>query len=82
MSKQGEVGLLNDDPMMDVYNLSFDELHQNIVHEKIKHFPNDHASPALMKERVIASDVRKHPFTMVDATMAYARATSSNVKFL
>jgi len=31
LSDQGEVILLDDDPVMDVYNLSFDELQQKIV---------------------------------------------------
>ena len=35
-----------------------------------------------MKERVIVSNVRNHLVAMVDATMAYERATSSNSKFL
>jgi len=82
LSEQGEVILLDGDPVMDVYNLSFDELQQKIIRAQINHFPNDHASPAFMKESVIMSYVRKHPVTMADATMAYARATSSNVKFL
>lgn len=81
-SEQGEVFLLNDDLMMDVFNMLFDELSQRIVQAQRKHFSNDHVSPAFMKERVIMPDVRKHPVAMVDATMAYGRATSSNVKFL
>lgn len=43
---------------------------------------DDQATPAFMKERVIVSDVRKHPVVTVDATKAYAEATSSNVKLL
>ena len=81
-SEQGEVVLLDDDPVMDVYNISFDELQQNSVEAQRKHFRDDHTSPEFMKERVIVSDVRKRPSTMTNATMAYARATSSNVKFL
>jgi len=32
LSEQGDVFLLNDDTIMDVYNLSVDELQKNIVH--------------------------------------------------
>ena len=39
-------------------------------------------SLVFMKERSIVSNVRKHPFTMVNATMDYAGTTSSNIKFL
>jgi len=47
-----------------------------------KHFPDDHASPALIKERVIVPDIRKHPTSLADATSTYVIATSSNVKIL
>lgn len=39
-------------------------------------------SLAFMKEMVIMSDVRKLPVAMVDATLDYVGAMSSNVKFL
>jgi len=52
-SEQGEVFLLDDDPVMDVYNLSFDVLHQKIIYVWRKNFPDDHTSPAFIKERVI-----------------------------
>lgn len=81
-SEQGEVGLLDNDRMMDVYNLSFDVLHKKIVQVRRKNFPDDHVSHAFMKERVIVSDVRKHPVFMANATLDYTRAMSSNVKFL
>ena len=81
-SKQGDFVLLHDDPGMDVYNLSFDELQKKIVQTYRKHFPDDHRSPAFMKERVIVSSVRKHPVALVDTTLAYVGDTSSNVKFL
>jgi len=81
-SKQGEVVLLGDDLVMDVYNLSFDELKKKIVQVWRKKFLDDHVPRVFMKERMIVSDVRKHPFALTDATLAYARATSSNIKFL
>lgn len=34
------------------------------------------------EERVIVSDVHKHPTALADATKAYAEATSSSVIFL
>lgn len=78
-SEQGDVVPLDDDLIMDVYNLSFDEFQKRIVQAGSKHFPNDHASPAFIKERVIVSDTRKHPTTVVETSLAYARATCSNV---
>ena len=82
LGEQGEVVLVDDDPLMYVYNLSLDEWKNNIVHAWRDNFPNDHASSTFMKERVIVLDVRMNLVTIVDATLAYARAMSSNVKFL
>ena len=47
--KQGDVVLLDDDPIMDVYNLSFNEFQKMIVHARMKHFVDVHASPAFIK---------------------------------
>lgn len=80
-SEQGDVFLLDDDPVRDVYNLSFDELQMNIVHAQRNNFPYDHASPAFIMERVIVSDTRKHPTTLAEANFAYSREKSSNVKY-
>ena len=44
--------------------------------------PDVHASPTRFRERVIVSNVHKHPAVMADATKAYAEATSSSVIFL
>lgn len=82
LSKQGEVFLLDDDLVMDVYNLSFDGLQKNIVQAQRNNVSYDHTSFAFVKERVIVSDVRKNSVTMVDATLAYVGATHSNVKFM
>jgi len=81
-SEQGWVVLLDDDLVMDVYNLSFDESQQMIVQARIKHLLDDHASPKHIEERVIVSDVRRLLATLIDASKAYIEATSSIVKFL
>jgi len=44
--------------------------------------PDDHTSSAQVEERVIVSDVHKHPAALDDATRVYAEATSSTVHFL
>jgi len=43
---------------------------------------DDHASPEFIKEKVIVPYIKKHPVSLVDAILAYAGETSSNVKFL
>lgn len=81
-SEQGDTILLDDDPVMDVYHLSFDEYQKRIVQARRKHFPDDHTSSTFIKERVIVSNTRKHPPTIAQASLAYAGATSSNVQYL
>ena len=44
--------------------------------------PDVHVSPAEFEERVIVSDVRRHPAALVDSTKSYVEATSSIVRFL
>lgn len=68
--------------VVDVYNLSFDELKNNILQARRKHFLDDCVSPAFIKVRVIVSETRKHPIALVEANLAYAEAINSNVKFL
>lgn len=52
-NEKGEVVLLDDDLVMDMYNLSFDELQQRIIQARENHFLDDHASPTHMEERMI-----------------------------
>ena len=44
--------------------------------------PEDQTSPTQVEERVIVTDVHKHPPALADATRVYAEATSSSVCFL
>ena len=65
-----------------MYNLSFDESQRRIVQAQRNHFVDDHTSLAHTEERVIILDVRRHPASMAKASKAYAKATSSIIKFL
>ena len=69
-SEKGDNVILNDDPVMDVHNLSFENFQKKIVQAWRKNFPDDHASPALMKQRVIVLDVKNHPATIPYATFS------------
>jgi len=59
-NEKGEDFLLDDDLVVDVYNLSFDELQKNIVHAQRNYFLDYHASPAFTKERLRVLDVKNH----------------------
>lgn len=82
MSEQEEVVLFDDDPEMDVYNLSFDESQQRIVHARRKKLLDDHTSPAHIEGRVIVPDVRRHPISISEALKAYVESIRLIVKFL
>lgn len=82
LREKGYFFLLDDDLIMDVYNLSFHELQNRIVQAWRNQFLDDHASLAFIKERVIVSDTRKHPNAIVKAILAYEGETRSNVQYL
>lgn len=82
LSKEGDVVLLDDDPTMDLYNLSYDEFQKRIVQARRKHFPDDHASLAFTRERVIVAGTSKNPNAIAEANSAFAGATRSNSHYL
>lgn len=57
-------------------------MQNNIVQIQRNNFPDDHTSLAFIMEWVIMSETRKHPASLVEDILAYARETSSNVKYL
>ena len=81
-SDQDDTEILGDQPEGEMHNISFDESQHRVVQSHRVSTLDDHTSPAQFKERVIVSDVRKHPAALDDATRAYVEATSSSVRFL
>ncbi len=63
-SEGGDVVPLDDDLVMDVYNMSFNEFQKRIVQEWRKYFLDDHTLPAFIRERLIVADTKKHPNTI------------------
>lgn len=78
LSEQGDVFLLDDDSVIGVYNISFDEFQKRISQAQRKHFPDDNASTVFIRERVIMLDTRKHPNAYVEANLDYTGATRLN----
>lgn len=58
-SEEAGVVPLDEDLVMDVYTMSFDEFERRIIQAHRKHFPDDHASPSFVRERVIVSNIGK-----------------------
>lgn len=82
LTKQGDIALVDNDLVMDVYNISFDKLHNGIIQVWRKKFSNDHSLPTFIKERVIVLDTRKCIASLAERRFTYAGETSSNVKYL
>jgi len=49
LRKKGDFVPLDDDLVMDVYNLSFDEFQRRIIQPQRKNFSNDHARPTCVR---------------------------------
>ena len=77
-NEEGDILPLDDDLVTDVYNLSHNELQERIVQTQRKHFPNDHASPAFIGEKVIVQDTSKNPNAIVEANLTVTGAARSN----
>ena len=67
---------------MDVYNLSYNEIQVIILQMWRKHFSNDHASHAFIRQRVIVADTNKNPNAIVGANLSFAGPTRSNTQYL
>lgn len=81
-SDQADTEILGDNPKGEMHNISFDEAKHRVVQYHRVLTPDDNTSPTQFEERVIVSNVCKHPASLVDATRSYVEATSSIVRFL
>ncbi len=81
-SGEGDVVPLDVDPVMDVYNMSFNEFQKRIIKEWRNNFLDDHESPAFIREREIVTDTREHPNAISEANLAFVRATRSIIQYL
>ena len=81
-SEEGEIVPLDDDLVMDVYNLSFDELQKRIVQAQRNNFMDDHASPAFNRERVIVPDTNKNPNSIFEAKLDFTGVVKYNTQYL
>ena len=67
-SNQGDTEILEDNLEVDVHNISFEESQHIVVQSHRVPTLNVHVSPVHFQERVIVSDVHRHPTTLADAT--------------
>lgn len=81
-SEEGEVFPLDDGPVMDMYNLSYNEFQKNIVQVCRNHFPDELASPTIIRETVIVTDIRKNLNAIFVTNVTFEGATKSNTKYL
>jgi len=80
--EEEEVFPLDDDPVMDMHNLSYDELQKKIIQAHKKNFLDGLGSPGFMRERGIMADTKKNPKAFAIASLAFIGAAKSNIEFL
>jgi len=80
--EEGDVVPLDDDLVMDVYNMSFAEFQKMIIQARKKNFLDDHSSLEFVRERVIVEDTKKHPNSIIEAKLAFSGATISSIQYL
>lgn len=81
-SYQWDTEILGDQLEVEMNNILFDKSQHRVVQFHRVSTPEDYTSLVKYEERVIVSDVCKHPSALVDATRTNAEATSSSVLFL
>lgn len=78
-SDQGDIKILKDNLEAVMHNIYFNELQHRVVQLRRVPTPDVYVSPTKFEEKVIVSYVCKNPSTLVDATKAYSKSTSSSV---
>lgn len=81
-SEEGAIIPLDDDMVMDLYNLSYNEFQNKIVQARRKNFFYNHTSLTFIKERVIVADIRKNLNAIFKPNLAFAGAAISNTLYL
>lgn len=82
LDDQGGTEILGGQPEVEIHNISIDESHQRVVKSQRVPTLEYQTSPMQFEEKVIMTDVHKHPTALADETRVYAKATSSSVCFL
>ena len=79
---QGGTEILGDQLEEEMHKISFDESQHRVMQYRRVWTPEDQTSPVQVEERVIITNVQKHPTALDDATRVYTKATSSRFHFL
>lgn len=80
--EEDEIVPIEDCSIMDMYNLTYDELQNKIVKVRNKHFPDGLTSLAFIRERVILTNTKRNLESIVAAKLAFTDATKSNMQYL
>lgn len=78
-----EMPPLDDEMVMDISSLTFDQVKTKIIQERWKYFPNDLVHLASIHiERVIVSDTRRNAKIVTTTNLAFARVVKVKTNFL
>ena len=78
LSVEGDIVSLDDDSVMDVYNLSYD----GILQTRRNHLLDDHPSTTFIRERWIVVDISRNPNSIVEENLDFVGVTKSNTQYL
>ena len=78
-SNQGDTEILDDNPKVEMQNISFDDSQHRVVQSHRVPTLDVHIYLVHFEERVTISNVLKNPTTFSNATRAYVKATNSTV---
>lgn len=77
-SEEGDIVPLDNDLVMEVYNMSYNELQKRIIQARKEHFLNGHTSLPFIRERVIVVDMRRNPNAIVEANLSFVGVMRPN----
>lgn len=80
--EEREVVPLDDDPFMDTYNMSYDELQNKIVKVCQKNFSGDLQYPAFIRERVIVANTRRNLEAIATTKFTFTDVAKSNTQYM
>lgn len=81
LGDEGKVIPFDDDQVIGMYNLSYNEIQKKIVQARQNHFVYDLKSFSFMREKVNVTDIIKNPNVIAATNLAFTVATKLNTDF-
>lgn len=80
--EEEEIVPLDEGPIMDTYNMNYNEIQNKTVQARKKHFPDNFTSLTFIRGRVIVTNTRRNPNSIATTNLAFTSATNSNTNYM